>query len=90
LSNWSYADVRRMLLWGTGKKTRSILDIKNTELTTLSDHEKAIHMLANSLLGKKNYMPLEHFVHFLIVLLSRIVQKNMRTIEAHIEELGLQ
>lgn len=90
LSNWSYAVVQRMLLWRTGKKTRRILDIKNRELTTLTDHEKAIHILANSLLGKKNYMPLEHFVRFLVVLLSRIVQKNQRTIEVHTEELGLQ
>lgn len=90
LSNWSHADIRRMLLWRTGKKTRNILDIKNTELTTLSDHKKTIQGLAHSLLGKKNYVPLEHFVHFLVVLVSRIVQKGKRTIEAHREELGLQ
>ncbi len=89
LGNWSYADVPRMLLWRTDKKNQNILKIEDTELTTLSDHEKNIRLLANDLLGIQNDMPLEHFVRFLIVLLSRIVQKNRRSIENQAEELGI-
>jgi len=79
--NWSYDESICIFVWHTEGKKQRIWDIKRFFNESFSENKKSMQALAEHLLGKKNAIPLEDFKRFLIVLLSRMVQKNWYTLD---------
>ena len=74
--NWSYGDAQLDFCWYTNEKAIQVWNIcERYDIASFSDEvQQTMNSLAQALgLG---HLPLEHFIRFIIIILSRMVQTN--------------